>query len=113
MADRQVLDRESGRVEQRDLLVRSSTWRHAGQHLAQLRHFGLSQESRLDGAGQLAAVRGLLPLVAEDAAARYGVDVRLGLPRSVGPQHVEVEAGAEVARGDDPLVTRRDTRDDV
>ena len=56
-----------------------------------------------DGAGQLAAVRGLLPLVAEQRARRDRADRRLGLARAVGAEHVQVQARPQIAGVDDDL----------
>ena len=51
-----------------------------------------------DGAGQLAAVRRLLPLVAEQRARRDGARVHLGLARPVGAEHVQVQPRPQVGR---------------
>ena len=70
MAERQVLDREAGRVEQRDLVGAGAPVRRAGEDGAELGHVVARDEAGLDRAGQLAAVAGLRPLVAEEPAAR-------------------------------------------
>ena len=62
---------------------------------------------------QLAAVRGLLPLVAEQLAAADRVEARLGLARAVGAEHVEVLADAQVRLVDDDLRAGRHAADDV
>src|SRR4051812_12504776 len=56
---------------------------------------------RRDRPGQLAAVRRLRPLVAEQLAGDDRVDLRLGLARPVGAEHVEVQAGMQVRGTDD------------
>src|SRR5918994_4874758 len=57
--DRQILDRQPGAVEQRHGVgVRAARCR-AGEHRAQLGHARALDRARLDGPGQLAAVRGL------------------------------------------------------
>ena len=55
-------------------------------------------------AGQLAAVAGLRPFVAEQRAGDDRRDRRLGLARAVGAEHVQVQPGAEVADVDHGLV---------
>ena len=70
-------------------------------------------EARGDRAGELAAVRGLLPLVAVQLARGDRREARLGLARAVGAEHVEVLARAQVGGVDDDLGARRDRADDV
>ena len=70
-------------------------------------------EPGLDGARQLAAVRRLRPLVAEQRARRDRADRHLGLARPVGAEHVQVHARPQVAGLDDDLGARRDAADDV
>ena len=86
--------------------------RLAGQHRAQLGHPSRVTQARLDRAGQLAAVRRLLPLVAEQRARGHRADRRLRLARAVGAEHVQVQPGAQVADVDHDLGARGDAADD-
>ena len=81
-AEREILDRQPGGVEQRNP-VRSGTPRMgAGQDGAQLGHVVAAHQPRLDRAGELAAVARLLPLVAEELTRRHGLGLRLRLARA-------------------------------
>ena len=111
--DREVLDREPGGVEQRHRLRPRAPRRVAGEHRAELGHLLAGHEPGADGAGQLAAVRGLLPLVAEQRARGDRADARLGLAGAVGAEHVQVQAGAQVADVDHDLGAGGDAADDV
>ena len=70
--------------------------RRAGQHRAEVGHPLARDRARLDGAGQLAAVRRLRPLVAEQRAALDRADRRLGLAGTVRAEHVQVQPGMQV-----------------
>ena len=80
--------------------------RGAGEHGAEVGDVVAADDAGLDGAGQLAAVRRLRPLVAEQRAARDRLDRRLRLAGPVGAEHVEVQAGPQVGDVDDRLVRR-------
>ena len=90
--DREVLDREAGRVEQRHRLGAGPSGHLAGQHRAELADAIAVNQPGVDRPGQLAAVRGLRPLVAEQRARRDRADGGLGLAGAVGSEHVEVQA---------------------
>src|SRR6185295_15197542 len=76
-ADRQVLDGESGGVEERDLVGRAAAQGLAHQDVAQLSHPIPLDQPGIHSIGQLAARARLLPLVAEEPAAldRLKVDL--------------------------------------
>ena len=59
--------------------------------------------------GQLSAVRSLRPLVAEQRAGGNRLDLRFGLARTVGTEHVEVQPATQIAGQHDGLgdVARR------
>src|SRR6186713_1042399 len=80
---------------------------------AELGHLVARHETGLHGAGELAAVARLSPLVAEQLAARHGLRLGLRLARAVGAEHVEVDARAQVLDTDHRLVARRHAGDDV
>ena len=111
--DREVLDRQAGGVEQRHGLRARAAGGLAGQDGAEVGDAVAGHEALLDGAGQLAAVRGLRPLVAEQRAGGDGADRRLRLAGAVGAEHVEVLAGVQVAGVDDDLGAGRDAADDL
>ena len=67
-----------------------------------------AHQPRLDGAGQLAAVARLRPLVAEQLEPGDELDLHLSLARAVGAEHVEVRARPQLGRADDGLVARSD-----
>ena len=68
---------------------------------------------RGDRAGQLAALRGLLPLVAEQRAAARAPRARPRPSVRVGAEHGEVLAGAQVGGLDHRLVAGRHRDDDI
>ena len=61
----------------------------------------------VDRVGELAAGARLLPLVAEEPAARERLELDLGLAVGVGAEHGQVLAGAQVGAEDHRLVARR------
>jgi hypothetical protein len=61
--DREVLDREAGRVERRDLVVRAPPLGVAREHRAELRDVVARRETRLDSMRGLAAVGSLFAVV--------------------------------------------------
>ena len=102
--DRQVLDRQAGRVEQGDLGVRRSSAVQAGADLSELGDV-LTPDAPCRGRpGQLAAVACLLPLVAEEAAVTERSldrrDLGLGLAGPVGAEQIQMLTRAKrVPRG--------------
>ena len=68
--DREVLDREAGGVEQRHRIVVRPAGGGAREHRAEVGDVLAGDRAGLDGAGELPAVGGLRPLVAEERAAR-------------------------------------------
>ena len=110
---REVLHRQPGRIEQRHRVRPRAAGRVAGEDRAQLGHAVAGHQPRVDRAGQLAAVRGLLPFVAEQRARRDRADARLRLARAVGAEHVEVKAGVQAADVDHDLGARRHAADHV
>ncbi len=110
---RQVLDRQAGRVKQCHRLGPGAAARVAGEHRAELGDLVAGDEPGRDRACQLAAVRGLLPFVAEQRARGDRADRRLGFPGPVGAEHVEVHPGPQIADVEDDLGTRRDAADDL
>jgi hypothetical protein len=58
--DREVLDREAGRVEGGDLGAITTTFRFAREYRTERSHVLLGDEPRLDGMGELTAVARLL-----------------------------------------------------
>src|SRR5215207_4752253 len=111
--DPQVLDREAGRVEQRDLVVRPPPLRTAHDHVAELGHLIPAHGARGHAAGQLAASSGLCPLVAEQAAPLDRRQLDLGLPLRVGAQRRQMLARTQIRFTDDHAVARRHGHDDV
>ena len=105
--DREILDREPGRVECRDLLVGAPTFGRAGQHCAELRDVAFGHEPRVDGVRELAAVGGLLPVVREEAATQQLPVGRLRLAGAVGAHQRHVLAGPERPLGQQHLVAGR------
>jgi hypothetical protein len=94
--DRQVLDRQAGRVEERDLLRPAPSFRPAEDDVADLRHPVAVDPTCGDGAGQLPASRGLRPVVAEEHAALERRMLELRLAPGVGSQGRDVLAGPQV-----------------
>src|SRR5262245_65558568 len=92
--DREVLDREPGRVERRDLDVRLPSVRVSGQHSAELRHSAALELACLDRVHMLAVVARLLPVVREDPCAQQLVAGALRLGRACGTHQAHVLAGS-------------------
>src|ERR1700738_4436627 len=67
--DREVLDRETGGGEERDVPIGEPTVRLADQHLAELCDISTSEQPRLHGLSQFATVAGLFPVVTKQAPA--------------------------------------------
>ena len=78
-------------------------------HVPELGDVVPAHHAGLDRAGQLAARRGLLPLVAEQAAALQRGELHLGLSASVRAQHRQVLSRAQVG-GEDHRLLRRASR---
>ena len=68
--DREILDREPGRVEDRDLVGVRPARRRSRRARAERRSRRPAHEPRLDGVRELAAVARLLPVVAEETRPR-------------------------------------------
>src|SRR3954463_6113269 len=64
--NRQVLDGETGRVEDGDLVRAAAPLRSAGEHVSELRRVGAHDPAGFDGMREVAVVRRLFPVVAED-----------------------------------------------
>src|SRR5215204_372099 len=111
--DPQVLDREAGGVEKRDLIVRSPPLGAAQDHVAELRHVLPAHLPRGYAAGQLTAGRRLRPLVAEETAALERRKLELGLALGVGAQRGQMLAGAQIRFDDHGLNSRGHGRDHV
>ena len=111
--DREVLDREAGRVEDRD----SSAERRPSAAPASTAPSSVtsarSSSAGLHRVGDVAAVARLLPLVGEDADARELLDCDLLLAGPVGAHQRRVLARCERAFGQQHLATRRDGDDEV
>ena len=86
--DGEVLDRQARGVQQRRRVRAAAAGGVAGEDGAERCHLLAHDATGRHRAGQLTAVRGLLPLVAEQLAGDDGVDARLGLARAVGAEHV-------------------------
>ena len=117
--DRQVLDRQAGRVEQRDLGRRLAAGREAGADRS--RAPSRPRDATIpcgDRARQLAAVARLVPLVAEEPA--LGSDARRSprrvasaLPGPSAPSRFRCWPARRRRRLDHRLVARGDGADDV
>jgi hypothetical protein len=57
--DRQVLDRQAGRVEDRDLVVVPAAWREASEHGTEVRHVLPQEHTLLDSAARVEWPEGL------------------------------------------------------
>src|SRR5262249_38176422 len=113
LADRQVLNRQARRVEERDLLGPTASLLLAVQHVPQLDDVVASDDPSVDAVRELAARAGLLPLVAEEPATLDRIEVDLLLAVRVGAQDRQVLSGAEVRIEEHELVARRHRDDDV
>ena len=101
--DREILNREAGRVEHRDLVFAAASFRGSGEHVSELRCIGSRDASGFDGVRKVAVVRRLLPVVAEDADARELLDRDLGLARAVGAHEAHVLPRTERTLREDRL----------
>src|SRR4051794_3753506 len=88
--DRQVLDRQAGRVEERDLFGVPATDRAAGDDGADLGHVDPSHATGRDRGGQLATAAGLLPLVAEEATVAQRLRLDFCFSSAVGAEYGQV-----------------------
>ena len=95
--DREILDRQPCRVEERDVLALRRPSAVPDEHLAELRHVVARDEACRDRGGELAAVARLLPVVAEDDAPGDLLRRDLGLSRAVGAHERDVLAGPQRA----------------
>src|SRR5918994_8005784 len=111
--DRQVLDRETGGVEQGDLLRRAASLGGSGEHIAELGDLLAAHLPRANAVRELAAGAGLLPLIAEEPAALDRLELDLLLAVRVRAEHRDVLTRPEVARQDHRLVARGDRDDNV
>src|SRR5215207_1786150 len=111
--DRQVLDRETGGVEQGDLLRRAASLGGSGEHIPELGDVLAAHLRREDAVRELAAGTGLLPLIAEEPAALDRLELDLLLAMRVRAKHRDVLARPKVARQDHRLVARGDRDDNV
>src|SRR5919201_667755 len=84
--DPQVLARQSGRVEQGDLVGGAPPLRVADEDVAELGHAVSLDDAFTDPGGELPSARSLLPLVAEQPAAVEDRGLDLGLALRVGEQ---------------------------
>ena len=83
------------------------------QHRTQLRNTFAADQPSGNRTGQLAAMGGLLPLVAEQRAGRDRIHRRLSLARPVGAEHVQVQPGPQIADIDHRLGPGSHAADDL
>src|SRR3982751_1768638 len=88
--DGQILDREPGRVECRDLLVRAPALLVTAQYRPELGRLLTFQRACFDRVHELAVVTRLLPVVAEDPGSDELLDRDLRLPWAVGAHQAHV-----------------------
>ena len=96
---REILDREPGRVEQRDVAGASAAVRVSHENGAEVGDVVATDHAGIDGTGELTAVARLLPVVAEEVRAAEFLDGDLGLSGPVGSHQRDVLARLERARG--------------
>src|SRR5919109_196141 len=111
--DRQVLDREAGGVEDRDVVVALATRGLPGQNVSQLRYIFPREDTLLDRRFEVARLACLLPLVAEDVDTRELSHRDLRLAGPVSAHQARVLSGPQRTLSDDDLPAGRDRRDDV
>src|SRR5215211_6783819 len=103
-AEREVLNRQAGGVEQRNPIRCGAPRVGTGEDLAELGDLVPRHETALHCAGELAPVARLSPVVAEELAPGHRRGLGLGLAGRVGAEHVEVKARPQVVLEHDWLV---------
>ena len=92
---------------------RASALGAARNHVPELGDPVTAHQARRNGPGELAASGGLLPLVAEQAAALQRGELDLGLSPHVGAQHRQVLARPQVRTEDHRLLSGRHGRHQI
>jgi hypothetical protein len=64
--DREILNCKSPRVEDGDVFLRLATLGCSREDVAKLGHIVTTEDAGFDGVNEIAVMRGLLPVVAED-----------------------------------------------
>ena len=106
--DREILHREAGRVEHRDVVVGCAPRLGAEKNPAELGDVGALEPPRVDEPGDVAVVARLRPLVAHDSCPEQLVDLDLGLARPVRAHQAHVLTRSKHPLDEDGLPSRGD-----